>query len=175
MEDAELPQHRAAIVIDFFPSQAILGIERIDAAKRKLDSPPGRRKTAPFSQLRTANHDFKHNSIVGDMPALYFDFQVRQRPHQLPVKQPHAVATLIMFTPRLIVVPRSIAEGAENAFQVMLVFQSNVLLNNCNARQSRIFICVSRNRCACHNAPPFALSKFRNIARARILSSPEDA
>jgi hypothetical protein len=49
-------------------------------------------------------------------------------------------------TPWLIIIPCSIAKGAENAFKIMLVLKSNVLLNNCDT--SRLF--VIRNRCACH-------------------------
>jgi hypothetical protein len=37
-----------------------------------------------------------------------------------------------VFVPRLIVVPRGIAEGVENTFKIMLVLESNVLLDNCD-------------------------------------------
>src|SRR5882724_1211056 len=36
----------------------------------------------------------------------------------------------MVFAPRLIIVPCSVSEGAENAFKIMFVLQSNVLLNN---------------------------------------------
>jgi hypothetical protein len=35
-----------------------------------------------------------------------------------------------VFVPRLIIVVCSIAEGAENAFQIVVIFESNVLFNN---------------------------------------------
>jgi hypothetical protein len=71
------------------------------------------------------NHgDFKKNRVVCDMPALYLDFQVGQRLHQLFVKQADSVPALIVFAPRLIIVLRGIAEGAENAFKIMLVLKS---------------------------------------------------
>jgi hypothetical protein len=66
----------------------------------------------------------KKNRVVCDMPALYLDFQVGQRLHQLFVKQADSVPALIVFAPRLIIVLRGIAEGAENAFKIMLVLKS---------------------------------------------------
>src|SRR5450432_2670901 len=81
VENAELSQHRAPIVIDFLPGQTVVGVEGVHTAERKFDPPPGRRKTTPSAQVRTANDDFKQNSVAGDVSALYVDFQVRQRLH----------------------------------------------------------------------------------------------
>ena len=64
VENAELPQHCAAVVIDFFAGQTVIGVEGVHAAKRKLDPPPRRRKAAPAAEMRTANHDFEENRIV---------------------------------------------------------------------------------------------------------------
>ena len=96
--------------------------------------------------MRPANHDFQENGIVGDMPALYFDFQIRQRRHQLLVKLADSVRALMVFAPRFIVVACALAEGAENAFQVMLVLQSKVLLDHCDTSRLSVF----RKRCASH-------------------------
>lgn len=94
--------------------------------------------------MRTANHDFQENGVVRDMPALYLNFQIRQRRHELLVKLADSVPSVMVFAPSFIVVPRRIAEGAENAFQVMLVLQSNVLLDNCDTSRRSVL----RNRCA---------------------------
>src|SRR6266480_4262395 len=40
VEDTQLSQHRAPVVVDFFPGKTIIGAERIHAAKRELDSSP---------------------------------------------------------------------------------------------------------------------------------------
>src|SRR5438445_7629623 len=86
VENAELSQHRSPIVVDFFSGQAIIGVERVHAAKRDLDWPPGGRQTAPLSEVGAANHDFDEDRVIRDMTALYFNLQVRQRLHQLLVK-----------------------------------------------------------------------------------------
>jgi hypothetical protein len=86
-----------------------------------------------------ANHDFNHNGVVGDMAALDFDFEVGQRVHQLLVKAADSFEALIVLLPRLIIVARSIAEGAEHAFKIVLVLQSNMLLDNCDASRNSVF------------------------------------
>jgi hypothetical protein len=73
MENAQLSQHRAPVVIDFFPGRAVIGVERVHTAKRELNSTPRRRKATPSAEVRTANYDFNENSVVCDMSALYLD------------------------------------------------------------------------------------------------------
>ena len=155
VENAELPQHGATVVVDFFPSQTVFGVEGVHAAQRELDATPRRRKPAPPAEVRTANHDFEENRILRNMAALYFDLQVRQGLHQLLVKLADSVAALVVLVPGLIIVPCGIAEGAENTFKVMLVFQSHVLLNHCDASRPSVL----RNRCACHIPPSVAFMK----------------
>src|SRR5580698_5096213 len=94
MKNAELSQDGSPVVVDFFSGQTILGVERVHPAKRELDSSPGRRKAAPFPEVRTANHDFNKNRIVCDMPALYADFLVRQCSRQLLINPAYPFSTL---------------------------------------------------------------------------------
>ncbi len=74
------------------------------------------------------------------MPALYVNLQVRQRLHDLLVKQTNPVAAFVVFAPSFIVILCRIAEGAENTFKVVRVFQANVLLNRCDASRLPVFI-----------------------------------
>jgi hypothetical protein len=74
VEDAELSQHGPSVVIDFFPGQTVIGVERVYPAERELDSPPSRQKAAPPAKVRTANHHFNQYGVVCDMAALDFDF-----------------------------------------------------------------------------------------------------
>ena len=133
VEDAELPQDRPAIIVNPFTGQTIVGIKRVHAAKRELDSPPRRRKAAPAAEVCAANHDFNENGLLCHMPALDRDLEVRQRLHELLVKQTDTVPARIVFAPRLIIVARSFTERAENAFQIVVVLKANVLLNNGDA------------------------------------------
>jgi hypothetical protein len=73
--------------------------------------------------MRPANHDFEDNCILGDMAMLNLDFQIGQRLHQLLVEQPDSVAALIVFAPGLVIVPRTLTEGSEDAFKIMLVLE----------------------------------------------------
>jgi hypothetical protein len=52
----------------------------------------------------------------------------------------------VVFPPRLIIVLRNIAEGAEYTFKIMLVLESNVVLNECDTSRPS----VVRYGCACH-------------------------
>ena len=74
VEDAELSQHGSPVVIDSFPCQTIIGIERVHTTERELDSSPRCRKTTPPSKVRTPNDDFDENGIIGDVLPLYLDF-----------------------------------------------------------------------------------------------------
>jgi hypothetical protein len=130
MENAELSQHCAPVVVNFFSCQTVILVKSVDAAKRELDSASSRRKTTPPAEVSAAYQDFNQNGLLRDMLALYLDFQVRERFHELLVEHPNTVPSFVVFTPRLIIVPCSLAEGAENTFKVMLVFKSNVLFNN---------------------------------------------
>src|ERR1700723_4420026 len=146
MKNAELSQDGSPVVVVFSPGQTILGCERVPPAKGEPDSSPGRRKAAPLPEVRTANHDFDENRIVCDVPALYLDFQVRQFFHQPLIKPADPVSALIVFTPRLVIVARSIAEGLQNTFKVMLILKSNVLLDKRDPHRPPVL----RNRCAGH-------------------------
>src|SRR6266550_8938443 len=147
VEDAELAQDCPTIVVDFFPGQTVFGVERIDAAERELDSSARRQKTSPAAEMRTANHDLHENGVICNMPSLYINFQIRERLHELLVKQADSVPALMVFAPSFIIVARRIAEGAENAFQVMLVLKSNVAFDKCDTSRLAVF----RNRCAGHD------------------------
>jgi hypothetical protein len=110
--------------------QTVILVERVDAAKRELDSASRGRKTTPPAEVSTAYQDFNENGVLCDMLALYLDFQVRQRFHKLLVEHANTAPAFVVFAPRLIIVPCSLAKGTENTFKVMLVFKSNVLFNN---------------------------------------------
>jgi hypothetical protein len=74
VENAELFQHGPSIVVDLFPGQTVVGVERVHAAKREFDVLTRCRKTSPPAKVRTAYHDFNENGLVCDMSALNLDF-----------------------------------------------------------------------------------------------------
>jgi hypothetical protein len=130
VKDAELPQRGTAVIVDFFPGQTVFGVEGVHTAQRELDSPPCRGQPAPISKMRPADNYLNQNGLLRHMLAFYVDLQVGERLHQLCVEKPHAIAILVMFVPRFIVVSGSIAEGAKDCFEVVLVFQPNVFFDN---------------------------------------------
>jgi hypothetical protein len=81
VENAELSQHRTAVVVDFFTSQTVVSVEGIHTAKWELDSAPCRGKATPPAELRTANGDFNHNGVVCDISSLYLDLQIGEGLH----------------------------------------------------------------------------------------------
>jgi hypothetical protein len=80
--------------------------------------------------VRTANYYFEHNRVVGNMPVLYFYFQVWQCVHKLLVKLSDSGCFFVMLSPGLIIVVRAVAEGGKNAVEVMRVLQPNMLFDN---------------------------------------------
>ena len=62
VEDAELPQDRGTVVIDFLASQTVVGVEGVNATERDINAPPGGRQTAPFTQMRAPDSHFQNDS-----------------------------------------------------------------------------------------------------------------
>jgi len=147
MENTQLPQHRATVVVDFFAGETVVGVEGVDAAKRELDAARGGREAAPRAEMSAANKDFDEDGVVGDMFSLNLDLQVGEGLHELLVKLGDTVLAGIVFAPGLVVVARRSAEGAENTIEVMLVLQPNVLFDNSDASRLAVF----RERCGCHS------------------------
>jgi hypothetical protein len=139
MKYAYLPQHGGAIVIDSFPGQAVVGVERVHATKRELDSFPCRGKAAPVAQMRATNHHFQQNGIVSNVLALNLDLQVRQRLHQLLIKLADSGNALVVFAPCFVVVLCGVAESAENSRKIVGVLQPNVLLDDRDAGRLPVF------------------------------------
>jgi hypothetical protein len=70
VEYAELPQDRPEIIVNSFTGQTIVGVKRVHAAKRELDSSLRRRKARPAAEVCAANHDFNENGVLCHMPTL---------------------------------------------------------------------------------------------------------
>jgi hypothetical protein len=76
VEYAELPQDRSAVIVDSFTGQTVIGVKRVHAAKRELDSSPRSRKATPAAEVSAANHHFNENGILSDMPALHRNLEI---------------------------------------------------------------------------------------------------
>ena len=167
MKHPELSQHGSPVVIDFFPRQAVIAIEGINTAERNLDPPSGGRKAAPRSQMRPANQDLHENRVIRYMSPLHINHKIRQSRYELLVKRPDAVPSLIVFSPRLVVVARLIAESCEHAFQIMLVLQPNMTVHNRDTSSQP----VSRNWSASHTYLS-SLYKIGPLFRHKYYHSP---
>ncbi len=133
VEYAELPQDGPAIVVYPLTGQTIVGVKCVHAAKRELESSPRRRKATPGAEVCAANHYLNDNGVLCHVPALDRDLEVRQRLHQLLVKQTDSVPARIVFAPGLIIVMRSFTEREENGVKIVCILKANVLLNNGHA------------------------------------------
>src|SRR6476469_6522125 len=83
MKDAELPEYRGAVIVDFLACKPVLFIEGIDAAERELNQTAGRWKAAPRAQMVSANSGFQNDCGFTDVSPLHVDLQVRHRAQQL--------------------------------------------------------------------------------------------
>jgi hypothetical protein len=150
MKDTDLPEDCCSIVVDSLSGEAIVGVKCVHPTKRELDPSARRWETTPIAEMGTADDDFKQNAVVGNVLALNFDFQVRQRLHQLLIEFTNPVAAPVVFPPGFIIVLRGIAEGAENSCQVMRVLQSDMFFDDRDPRSPP----VARNRCSYHTHLP---------------------
>jgi hypothetical protein len=91
--------------------------------------------------MRAANHNFKHDRVLGNVPVVDFDLQIRHCLHKLLVKLSDSVGSFVMLAPCFVLVMCGVAEGANNAVEVVRVFKSNVLLHNCHAGRSFVCLC----------------------------------
>src|SRR5581483_10823354 len=139
VKHAKLAQHRAAVVVDALACQPVVLVECVHPAERNLNAPSGCRETAPRAQMRAANDDFNDDRIVGDVSMLDDDLKVRKRFHQARVKRADAVFAFVVFSPGLIVILRGIAEGGDNAFEVVCVFEADVLFDKGDAGCTSLF------------------------------------
>src|SRR5262249_25723097 len=119
--------------VDLLSGQSILGVEGVDAAQRNLNAAACRRKAAPGAEMSSANQNLDQDGNFGNVLTLHLDFEVGQRGHELLVEPANPIPSLVGLAPRFFIVARSFAEGPKHTFQIMLVLESDVLLNNCNA------------------------------------------
>lgn len=66
-----------------------------------------------------------------------------------------------MLAPWLILILCGVTEGADNTFQIMLIFKSDVLFDNGDSSRPRVF----GNRCACHMHLPFGYEVVGGLAK----------
>jgi hypothetical protein len=80
-----------------------------------------------------ANDNLENDSRVACMAALHVDMQSRQCLQQALVKCEDLVASAVVRVPWFIVVMRPRSESPHDAFKVMLVFESDVLIDQLEA------------------------------------------
>jgi hypothetical protein len=61
---AKLSKQRGSVVVDLLSRQAVVVVEREDAAERKFNLAPGRRKPAPRAEVPPANDDLEDDGGV---------------------------------------------------------------------------------------------------------------
>jgi hypothetical protein len=136
MEDAQLSQYGASIVIDLLCCEAVVGVECVETAEREFDAAARRRKTAPAAEVRPSNDNFDNDGLVADVAALHVDFEVGQRLHEQLVELAHAASSVVMLAPRFVVVMGLLAERAEHAFEIMRILEPNMLFDEGDARRA---------------------------------------
>src|SRR5512132_1107491 len=105
VEEAELAQHRSAVIVNALARQAVIDVERIHRAKRELHPSARRWQAAPRAEVRTPNRDLQHQALGSRVPVLHLYCQIGQRTHELAVVRPHSVAASAVIPPRLVIVP----------------------------------------------------------------------
>jgi hypothetical protein len=119
--------------------------KREDTAERKFNLAPGCRKPAPRPQAPPANDHLKDDGSLTCMTTLHVDMQTRQCLQHSLIKAKDFVAASEVRVPGFIVLVRRRSEGANDAFKVMLIFVSNVLVYKLEASRPVINIHSGHN------------------------------
>src|SRR5262249_22019656 len=126
-------QQRCAVVVDPLAGQAIIIVEREDAAERQRDLRSGSRQSAPRAEMLSADGHLEHDSGRARMRALDVDAQSRYGLQQFLIEPAHLIAADIMRAPRLVIVLCARAKGTHDAFEVMGIFMPHVLIDKLEA------------------------------------------
>jgi hypothetical protein len=89
------------------------------------------------------------------MTALHLDMQSRQRLQQSMVENVDFVASGVMRVPRFIVVTRCRSESPHDAFKVMLIFETDMLVDKPQASRNPVIKMQSG-----HDRPPCSFAAF---------------
>src|SRR5690348_15038744 len=83
VEEAELAQHRSAVIVDALARQPVIGIERVDPAERELDPPARRWQAAPRAKMGPPDDDLQYQALGCHVPVFHLNCQIRHRAQEL--------------------------------------------------------------------------------------------
>src|SRR6266496_5539405 len=129
VEEPHLMEHASTVVINALSGGRSLFIEREDPAQGERHSSAGRWKATPRSEVRPADPNFEHHAVLGRQAARDIDLEIGQRGEEALVVAVNRVPTLVVLTPRLIVIAGPVTEGRHDSWQVVGVFAPHVLLD----------------------------------------------
>src|SRR5262245_15226535 len=161
VKETQLAQHSATIVVDALGRQSIVCIELKNTAKPKLYVPSSGWQPAPRTKMSACNRHFYYHAISCDVPALNFNFQIRQRVHQFAVVSPHTIVTIAMICPRFVVVTGILAEVAITASRSCRLSQricSSTMLMRIRRRSGSTNDMALLNQCKSPRSPRYRSS-----------------
>src|SRR4051812_42976224 len=103
VKNAELPQDSSPVIIDSLADEAVIVVERENGTQRELNTPPGRRKPAPRTAVRSANDRLKDDLLLGCVAPAHGNLQVRHRPQEIIVEGVHSIVASVVRVPRFVV------------------------------------------------------------------------
>jgi len=130
MVEPDLVEHGAPIVVDAFTRELPLFIECEKSAQRELHRSTCGWETAPGAEVGTADANFECNAILSCQSVHYVDVEIGKRNEQILIVAANCDTTVMVFTPRFIVVPRLLAKGGHDSWQVVGIFSMHVLLDD---------------------------------------------
>src|SRR5215471_17867272 len=95
-------------------------------------------KSAPGSQMSTADDHFEDDCVCTRVPPLHIDMQIGHGQQHVSVELANLLAARVMRIPWLVVVACRCSERAHYAVKVMLVFQADVLFDDPQSRGYRL-------------------------------------
>ncbi len=73
VEEADLAQHRSAVIVDPLACQSVIGVECVDSAKPEFNRSTRRWQSAPSTSVRTTDGDLKHKAVGCHMPVFHLN------------------------------------------------------------------------------------------------------
>ena len=99
--------------------------------------------------MGTADANFECNAILSCQSVHYVDVEIWKRNEQILIVAANCDTTVMVFTPGFIVVPRLLAKGGHDSWQVVGVFSTHVLLDDLQPSADAVTQSMSHSSSRC--------------------------
>jgi hypothetical protein len=130
VEETQLSEEARPVVVEALAGEFVPVVEREHRAGVELDFTADPREPPPLPLVGPADSSLQNHVVVGDVALVNVDVQVRERPEQALVVGADAVAAVVVFVDRFVVVLRALPERRHDSVEVVSVLLLDVLFDD---------------------------------------------